>query len=270
MKHEKVAAALIGAGGLRFNAQEPFVLASMKIGPVYIDVRQLTSTPEGWKETTEELVEVVRGLGRVDAISGGELADLFFSVPVALELGLPHLAIRKQPKGHGIGGRLVGEVKSGSRFVHVSDLVTSGTSALEWVRVIRGAGGVVKDYVVVFDRNQGGREALGAEGVKVHSLLVLSDEFLSFASDSGGLARGQMEAVRRYLADPEGWSQGFLRRNPRFLTERIEGADGRMTRSDGLEVLVQGYPELVPELGSVVRKRLGDLGLDEELAPSTS
>lgn len=266
MKHEKVASALIGAGGLRFNAEEPFILASRKIGPVYVDIRQLTTVPNGWKLAVDELVEVVRGLERVDAISGGELADLFFSVPVALELGLPHVAIRKQPKDHGTGGRLVGEVKPGGKFAHVSDLITSGTSALEWIGVIRGAGGVVQDYVVVFDRNQGGRQALEVAGVRVHPLLELSDEFLSFASGRGGLVKEQVEAVGRYLADPERWSCDFLRENPGFITKRIEAAGGRMTRSDGLDVLTRGYPELLPEVGAAVRKRLRDIGLDEGLA----
>jgi orotate phosphoribosyltransferase len=269
VKHEGVALALIGAGGLRFSDEEPFILASKKIGPVYVDVRRLTSTPAGWKAANEGLVDVVRGLGHVDAISGGELADLFFSIPVALELGLPHLTIRKQPKGHGTGGRLVGEVLPGEKFVHVSDLITSGTSAREWIDVVRGAGGSVQDYVVVFDRNQGGREALEKSGVRVRALLEMNGAFLSFVSNKGALAEEKIEGIRRYLADPEKWSGHFLRSNPEFLSERIESRDGRMTRSDGLDVLTQGYPELIPEIGEVVRKRLRDLGLDQSLVSST-
>ena len=270
MKHERVAAALIEAGGLRVNARDPFILASRKICPVYVDVRRLTTMPDGWRAAIDDLVEVVRSLGNIDAISGGELADLLFSVPVAFKLGLPHLAIRKQPKSYGTGGRLVGEVNPKSRFAHVSDLVTSGTSAIHWVKEVREAGGIVNDYVVVFNRNQGGREALEKVGVKVHTLLELNEEFLSFASARGGLTRVQVKAVREYLANPERWSTRYLRRNPEFLTERITAAGGRMGRSDGLEVLSQGYPELIVEIGAVVRKRLQEVGLDEGLLRSTS
>jgi orotate phosphoribosyltransferase len=270
VKHQRVAAALIEAGGLRFNTQDPFILASRKICPVYIDVRRLTTTPDGWRATIDDLVEVVSGLGNVDAISGGELADLLFSIPVAFKLELPHLAIRKQAKGYGTGGRLVGEVKPGDRFAHVSDLVTSGKSALHWVNAVREAGGVVNDYVVVFDRNQGGREALKKEEVRVHALLELDDEFLSFASDRRSLTGTQMRAVREYLADPDAWSIGFLRRNPEFLTGKITAIAGRISRSDGLEVLTQGYPELMSEIGMAVRRRLHEIGLDEGLVRPAS
>ena len=265
LKHQGVASALIAAGGIRFSSEEPFILASRKIGPIYVDVRRLTTAPEGWKTAVAELVKVVKGLGEVDAISGGELADLFFSVPVAIELGLPHVAIRKEAKSYGTGGRLVGEVKRGARLAHVADLVTSGTSSLEWVRVLREAGGLVGDYVVVFDRDQGGREALKSEGVEVHSLLKLDGEFLDYASRSGALRRADVGAVSGYLADPDGWARSFLERNPWFLAERIQAVGGKLTRSDGLEVLTKGYPELRPKIGGLVRNRLKELGLDEGL-----
>jgi orotate phosphoribosyltransferase len=265
MKHAKVATALLDVGGLRFNTVDPFILASRKICPVYVDVRRLTTKPEGWRAAVDGLVKVVKGLGNINAVSGGELADLLFSVPVAFELGLPHLAIRKQPKGYGTGGRLIGEVNPGSSFAHVSDLITSGTSALQWIDAIREAGGVVNDYLVVFDRKQGGREALDRKGVRVHSLLELDNDFMSFALGQGSLTDAQMDAVQEYLADPERWSVGYLRRNPRFLTERITASGGRMSRSEGLEVLTQGYPELITEVGAKVRRRLREVGLDEDL-----
>lgn len=270
MKHEKVAVALLEAGGLRLSQDEPFVLASRKIGPLYIDVRQLTATPSGWSATIDELAAIVASVGDFEAVSGGELADLFFSVPVALRLGKPHLAIRKAPKAYGAGGggRLVGRIEEGQRVVHVSDLITSGTSALDWVDTVRSAGGRVEHYAAVFDRDQGGKEALREKGVELHSLLTLGREFLAFAVDRGFFPEAGLESIESYLHDPDGWARDYLRRRPEFLTGRIQTENGRLARPEGLEVLTRGYPELVPELRDVVRRRLRELGVDERLLNS--
>ena len=152
-----------------------------------------------------------------------ELADLFFSIPVALELGKPHLAIRKVAKEHGTGGRLVGRVESGQKVFHFSDLITSGKSALDWIETIRSAGGEIAHYFAVFDRGQGGRKALSENGVELHTLLVLDEEFLSFASAKGYLRQAHVETIRRYLEDPEAWTQEFLVRRPTFLAEKNRG-----------------------------------------------
>jgi orotate phosphoribosyltransferase len=264
--NKEVSQAILGVHGLRFNADEPFILASRKIGPLYVDVRQLTTAPESWKVTIDELVRVVGPIQGTEAISGGELADLFFSIPVALRLAKPHIAVRKTAKGYGAGGRLVGAVARGMHVVHVSDLITSGTSALDWVRAIREAGGRVDHYVVVFDRGQGGSEALWEQGVNLHALVSLDEEFLAFASERGSLPGRHAESVRRYLKDPDGWATDFLRGRPSFLTDRIEGAGGKLTKSEGLEVLTKGYPELVPELGASVRRKLREAGIEAALA----
>ena len=270
MKHESVAAALLEAGGLKLSENEPFILASRKIGPVYLDVRQLTATPSGWSATIDELVALIAKVGDFEVVSGGELADLFFSIPVALRLGKPHLAIRKVAKGYGAGGtgRLVGRIEKGQRVVHVSDLITSGTSALDWVDTVRGSGGLIENYVAVFDRGQGGREALREKGVQLHSLLELDSEFLKFAAARGFLREKGLESIRSYLHDSDGWARGYLRRRPEFLTGRIEAENGRLSRPEGLEVLTRGYPELIPELGDVVRRKLRELDLDERLLKS--
>lgn len=264
MTDAAVAGALLSAGALRFESEEPFVLASRKIAPVYVDVRQLTGAPQGWARTVEALAELVKGLGSGASISGGELADLFFSVPVALRLGRKHVAIRKAPKGYGAGGRLVGSVARGEEFVHVSDLVTAGTSALQWVAAIRDAGGKVEHYVTVFDRNQGGREGLAKEGVKVHSLVAMDEEFLRFAAEAGAIDDQKVAAIRRYLADPDGWGKEFLVAHPEFLADRIMGVSGRLTRTEGLEVLTQGYPELKAQLAGGVAKKLREIGAKKE------
>jgi orotate phosphoribosyltransferase len=54
--------------------------------------------------------------------------------------------------------------------VVIEDVITTGGSALKAVAAIRAAGGVVLGVLAVVDREEGGREALEAEGLEVESL----------------------------------------------------------------------------------------------------
>jgi orotate phosphoribosyltransferase len=256
---ERTANALLELGAFKVDPNTPFIYASRKIGPVYIDVRRLSSRPDAWAVTVQELVDLINtevGSAPVDLISGGEIADLLFSIPVALHLAKPHLIIRKVAKGHGLAGRLVGTVAKGQHVLHVADLLTHGTSAVAWVEAIRGAGGQIRDYVVVFDRMQGGARALNAQGVQLHALLRLDERFLALAAQHGLLSKDDQEVVASYRGDPEAWARTVLRRNPRFLQRALAATNGYLTRREGLEILTRGYPDLIPELGAYVAATL--------------
>lgn len=202
------------------------------------------------------LIDLEVGVRNFDVVSGGELADLLFSIPVALRTGKPHLMIRKTAKTYGTGGRIVGTLERGKTVVHVSDLVTSGTSAAGWVTTIRGAGGKLNHYFAVFDRKQGGDETLRSMGVKVHSLLSMDADFVKFAAKGGMITLGAAESILAYLADPEKWARTFLRKHPEMLAKRVAAIDGHVISREGIEILTAAYPDLVAELGYVVRDSL--------------
>jgi orotate phosphoribosyltransferase len=56
--------------------------------------------------------------------------------------------------------------------VVVEDVITTGGSALKAVDAIRAAGGDVQGVLALVDRQEGGREALEAAGLKVMSLVT--------------------------------------------------------------------------------------------------
>lgn len=261
---QEAARALLQVGALKFDSAEPFVYASHKIGPVYVDARQLSSDPACWALIVNQLAALVEekvGSGSFDQISGGEVADLLFSIPVAMKLMKPHLTIRKTPKAHGLGGRLVGRLVRGQRVVHIADMITAGTSAADWVGVIRAEGGVVEDYFSVFDRGQGGAEALQAMGVRVTALLRLDRAFVEAAVELGYLGQREASGILAYLDDPDGWARKFLREEPEVLERHVSVSDGKLVGREGVDVLAVGYPELKDELGPALLESLRRKGL---------
>lgn len=146
---------------------------------------------------------------------------------------------------------------AGQRVLHVADLVTTGESAVDWVRALRGSEMAVEHYAAVFDRMQGGGDRLRQEGVAVHSLARLDRDFLELA------AAGQADSIAEYLRDPEGWARRFLRRDPGFVLRHTDVSGGQVVRPEGLQVLTEGYPALVGELEGAVCEGLGRMGVEE-------
>ena len=63
----------------------------------------------------------------------------------------------------------------GDRVLLIDDLVTTGLSLERAAKAIRAEGGVVTDAFVLLDREEGGEERLARNGVRLHSILRISD-----------------------------------------------------------------------------------------------
>ena len=78
--------------------------------------------------------------------------------------------VRKEPKTHGTGKLIEGPFRSGDHVVVIEDTITTGGSARRAVEAVRAAGGQVVGVLALVDREEGGREALEADGLQVVSL----------------------------------------------------------------------------------------------------
>jgi orotate phosphoribosyltransferase len=83
--------------------------------------------------------------------------------------------VRKEPKTHGTGKLIEGPFREGDRVAVIEDTITTGGSAKKAIGAVRAAGGIVVGVLALVDREEGGREALEAEGVQVISLARASE-----------------------------------------------------------------------------------------------
>jgi orotate phosphoribosyltransferase len=68
-----------------------------------------------------------------------------------------------------------GILASGDKVLLVDDLVTTGLTLENAAEAVRAEGGVVTEAVVFLDREEGGREQLEKNGIKLQSLLKISE-----------------------------------------------------------------------------------------------
>ena len=99
------------------------------------------------------------------------------------DLDFPFAFNRKEAKGHGEGGSIVGPPLSGKRVLIVDDVITAGTAIKQVAAIIAAAGGKPVGVLVALDREEIGTRAripakdqLEADiGLSIMSIVSLTD-----------------------------------------------------------------------------------------------
>lgn len=163
------------------------VLASGRRSNFYIDCKQTTLTGEGHMLVgrvlyatlcAEEQGRAFAGVGGLTL--GADPIASAISLTAALSgRELPAFIVRKETKGHGTGAWIEGVklLPPGGRVAVLEDVVTTGGSAEKAITRCRDAGFVVDTVLALVDREEGGREALEAQGVRLVSLYRRADFF---------------------------------------------------------------------------------------------
>ncbi len=193
--------ALADVGAIQFGE---FTLASGLKSPIYVDLRLLASYPNVLRQVALAYADLLRrhlDIGPAPSalrLAAIPYAALPIGTAVALELGWPLIYPRKEVKAHGTARPIEGEFRPGDRAVVLDDLITTGGSKLEAIAPLEAAGLVVRDVVVLIDREQGGREELEAAGYRLHAVLGLR-EMLDTLVEAGRIGAGQRKEVAAFL-----------------------------------------------------------------------
>ncbi|AII86939.1 MAG: orotate phosphoribosyltransferase [Planktomarina temperata] len=202
---------LLEIKAVHFNADEPFVLASGKPSPTYIDCRKLISFPRIRSTLMDFLtVTVMRNAGfeAFDNVAGGETAGIPFGAWVAERMALPMTYVRKKPKGYGRNARIEGAMSEGQRVLLVEDLTTDGGSKISFVDAIRETGATCAHTAVIFYYGifPQTEKTLGDHGVTLHHLCTWWD-VLAEARAQGTFDSKTLREVEIFLKSPEEWQE---------------------------------------------------------------
>ena len=145
------------------------VLASGATSNFYFDGRLVTLSPEGSNYLARFILAQIPS-DEYDAIGGLTMgADPISSAVAAIshDVGTPKVAfcVRKSHKEHGLGKRIEGPLKEGSRVVVVDDVATSGGSIMDAIKAVESERNcTVARVVALVDREQGARELFESQG----------------------------------------------------------------------------------------------------------
>jgi len=109
------------------------------------------------------------------------------------DVDVPYAYNRKEAKGHGEGGSIVGAPLAGKVLI-VDDVITAGTAVREAQQIILNAGAQVAGLVISLDRQEIGRESRSAvqELEQIHKIPVISivklEDLIDMLEESGEYA----------------------------------------------------------------------------------
>lgn len=152
-------------------ADEPvFKLSSGKMSNYYIDLRTITLDPEGGFVIGNVVYEIIKE-AKPDAVGGLTLgADpIAYATSMVSYLNkdpVKPFVVRKEPKGHGTGKQIEGNVNPGDRVYILEDVVTTAGSSLKAVKVAREFGLDVLGVIALVDREEGGQQNIENEGLE--------------------------------------------------------------------------------------------------------
>jgi len=150
-----------------------FVLRSGRRSNRYFDKFLFETEPALLKDLGRHLAELVPK--ETHRLAAPELGAVLLGGALSMEIGLPLVLVRKEPKGYGTGKQLEGRFEPGERITVIEDVVTTGGDSLRSVQVLRDAGLEVIHLVVVLDRGEGGEENIREAGIPYSPLFRVQD-----------------------------------------------------------------------------------------------
>jgi uridine monophosphate synthetase len=191
---KKLADELLEAGCIKFGE---FTLKSGLKSPIYIDLRRIITSPRLLEQVGTAYIPLLKKL-RFDRIAGLPYAAIPIATAISLAGDYPMIYPRKEVKAYGTRAEIEGEYHAGERVVIIDDLATTGGSKFEAIEKLSGAGLVVRDVVVLVDRQSGASESLAEAGVAMHAVLTIG-ELLDHWEATGKAGKDKIEATRKFL-----------------------------------------------------------------------
>ncbi len=194
-----LADALLAAGCVKFGQ---YTLKSGLVSPIYLDLRKLVSHPALLHQAAEAYLLLLGGLS-CDRLAALPYAALPIGTALSLLSGLPLVYPRKEIKLYGTKAEIEGDFESGEQVVVIDDLATTGESKFEAIDRLSAAGLLVKDVIVLIDRQSGAAEALSARGYSLHSVFTLSG-LLDYWEQNGHVPQDKILETRQFLSSAQG------------------------------------------------------------------
>ncbi len=197
MVHKDLIDALYRINAVKFGE---FTLKNGMQSPIYIDLRVIISYPDVLKMIAGAMTELIKHHKlEYNVLAGIPYTALPITTALSLELNQPMIYARKEAKAYGTKKKIEGAYTAGQICLVVDDLITTGESKFETIQPFEAEGLMIRDIVVLIDREQGGSKKLADNGYHLYSVLTLNDIVKHLVSN-GTIPPDLEKKIRDFLA----------------------------------------------------------------------
>lgn len=199
---------LFDLGGVQFGN---FTVSESAVSsPVFINPKVLISNPTALRVASKLMQQEIdlaqtRRRPRVhpfSIIAGVPVGGLLLASAYSLETNIPLIYARSRPEGTGKRG-IEGNFNKGDTVILIDDLITRGSSVLETTKLLEENGLVVKDVIVLIDREHGAAERLHRHNLNLISILKLNVMLTHYMS-RGMITEETYRSCADYLRSKQG------------------------------------------------------------------
>ena len=145
--------ALFTANAVRFKRPEAIRFAHGVLSPgAYNNNRALPSHPSEWDIVLQPMIRRASQLRHeYDVIASVATGGIIHGGAIARALEVPHVIVKKQEKGHGLGGLIDGDagILPGKRVLLVEDMSSTFQSCLKAMEPLKHEGAVVMHTLLI-------------------------------------------------------------------------------------------------------------------------
>ena len=204
----KIAEGLLSIEAVFLRPEEPFTWASGIKSPIYCDNRLTLTAPEVRTAVEEGLAQTVKQhYPECEVLMGTSTAGIAHAAIVGHLMNLPMGYVRSSAKDHGRTNQIEGKLLPGQKVVVIEDLISTGGSAIDCVKVLREAGAEVLGIASIFTYGmKKGIDRMAEAEVKYVSLCDL-DALVEVAADTGYIKAEDKERILKFRENPadESW-----------------------------------------------------------------
>ena len=178
----------------------PYILASGVNSPIYCDMRKLLSDVETRSDIIKSIANLIRQEGFDNyVIVGVATAGIPWAALLAQSLNKPLAYVRPEPKDHGMGKQIEGNIDVDQKVIIIEDLTSTGGSAIRSVEAIQTENiEVLSCYSICSYKSKLAKERFSELEIK-HTFLFGIDEILQTAFSNQYLSLSEIELVQDWL-----------------------------------------------------------------------